>query len=96
MTEVRKVSVSLAADQIAALDAAVEAGEYATPGEIVREAIRDWQIKRGLRAQETCRLRELWDQGKASGDAAPLDLDAVKREARRLLQTSPVSKVNDN
>jgi Arc/MetJ-type ribon-helix-helix transcriptional regulator len=50
VTEVRKVSVSLAADQIAALDAAVEAGEYATPGEIVREAIRDWQIKRGLRA----------------------------------------------
>lgn len=96
MPEVRKVSVSLAADQIAALDAAVEADEYATPGEIVREAIRDWQIKRGLREQEMCRLRELWDQGKASGDAAPLDLDAVKSEARRRLQTSLVSKVDDD
>ena len=83
MSDIQKISVALTGEQIAALKAAVETGEYATTSEIVREAIRDWQFKRELRQEEIKRLRQLWDEGIASGPAAPVDFDAVRREGRR-------------
>lgn len=85
MADIQKVSVALTGEQLAALKAAVEAGEYATTSEIVREALRDWQYKRDLRQEELKRLRKLWDEGKASGPPEPLDFDEVRREARQRL-----------
>ena len=85
MPEVQKVSVALTGEQIAALRAAVETGEYATTSEIVREAIRDWQYKRALRQEDVIRLRAMWDQGKVSGAATPIDFDVARREARQRL-----------
>ena len=82
MPAVQKVSIALTGEQVGALKAAVETGEYATTSEIVREAIRDWQFKRELRQQDLKRLRELWDQGKRSGSATPVDFDAARSEAR--------------
>jgi antitoxin ParD1/3/4 len=83
MPDVQKVSIALTGEQLGALRAAVETGEYATTSEIVREAIRDWQFKRELRQEDLRRLRQMWDQGKASGAAAPVDLTAARREARQ-------------
>jgi antitoxin ParD1/3/4 len=83
MPEVQKVSVALTAEQVDALKAAVETGEYATTSEIVREAIRDWQLKRQLRGEDIERLRHLWDEGKASGPARRVDFDDVKRRGSR-------------
>ena len=39
MPDVQKISIALTAEQIGALKAAVETGEYATTSEIVREEI---------------------------------------------------------
>ena len=86
MPDVQKVSIALTAEQIAAMKAAVETGEYATTSEIVREALRDWQFKRGLRGEDIKRLRQLWDEGKASGHAKPLDFARTREEARRRLK----------
>ncbi len=72
---------------MAALKAAVKTGEYATTSEIVREAIRDWQFKRELRQEDIKRLRQLWDEGKASGAARPLDFAELRREARERLKS---------
>jgi antitoxin ParD1/3/4 len=85
---VEKISVALTSEQIAALKEAVDAGEYATTSEIVREAIRDWQLKRQLRQDEISRLRQMWDEGKASGSAGPVDFDALRREARKRLRAA--------
>ena len=85
MSEIHKVSVALTGEQIAALKAAVETGEYATTSEIVREAIRDWQFKRELRQEDLKRLRQLWSAGVASGPAKPLDFGELRREARQRL-----------
>ena len=85
MANVEKVSVALTSEQVATLRAAVEAGEYATTSEIVREAVRDWQLKRKHQREDLRILRRLWDEGKASGPARPLDFDELKREGRRLL-----------
>ena len=81
MSEVQKVSVALTTEQLAAVKAAVGSGDYATTSEVVREALRDWQHKRELRQEDILRLRQLWDEGKASGQGAPLDIEALKREA---------------
>jgi antitoxin ParD1/3/4 len=85
MANVEKVSVALTSEQVATLRAAVDAGEYATTSEIVREAVRDWQTKRKLQREDVKTLRRLWDEGKASGPARPLDFRELKREGRRLL-----------
>lgn len=86
MTNIEKVSVALTGEQVSALKAAVEAGEYATTSEIVREALRDWQMKRELRQDDIKRLRQLWDEGIASGSAGELDMKKLRREARARLE----------
>jgi len=92
MPEVQKVSIALTGEQLGALRAAVETGEYATTSEIVREAIRDWQFKRELRQEDLRRLRQMWDEGKASGAASPVDFDNARREARQRLATVAAGK----
>jgi antitoxin ParD1/3/4 len=82
MSNVQKMSVALTNQQVAVVRAAIETGEYATPSEIIREAMRDWQVKREARLSETQRLRQAWDEGKASGDAGPVDLAGARKEAR--------------
>jgi antitoxin ParD1/3/4 len=84
MPDVQKVSIALTGEQIGALKAAIETGEYATTSEIVREAIRDWQFKRELRQEDLKRLRQLWGQGKTSA-ATPVDFEVERQEARQRL-----------
>ena len=88
MPDIQKFSVALTGEQLAALKAAVESGEYATTSEIVREAIRDWQFKRELRQQDVNRLRQLWDEGKASGPAQPFDIERTIAAARARLKAA--------
>ena len=83
MPEVQKVSIALTAEQVAALKSAVDSGEYATTSEVIREAVRDWQLKRGLRWEDIRRLQELWDEGKASGPPRKVDFAKVRREGRK-------------
>ena len=85
MPNVEKMSVALTTQQVSALKAAVDSGEYATTSEAVREAVRDWQAKRELRLEDVRRLRELWDEGKASGAAKPIDFETLRYEARKRL-----------
>jgi antitoxin ParD1/3/4 len=85
MSAVHKVSIALTSEQIGVLKAAVDAGEYATTSEIVREAIRDWQFKRELRQEDIQRLRQMWDEGKASGKPKQVDLTSLRQEARSRL-----------
>ncbi len=93
MPEIQKISVALTGEQITSIKAAVETGEYATTSEIVREALRDWEFKRGMRREELRRLREAWDVGKASGPASPLSFDELRAEGRRrLTQAASVAK----
>lgn len=85
MAAVEKVSVDLTRDQLRTLRKAVEDGDYATTSEAVREAVRDWQAKRDLLRAESEGLRQLWDEGLASGPASAIDTTALRDEARRRL-----------
>lgn len=86
MASIEKISIALTSEQIASLKNAVETGEYATTSEVIREALREWQWKRNLRQDELDRLRRLWQNGKASGNAKALNLNATRSEARRRLK----------
>ena len=86
MPDIQKVSVAMTGEQLAAIKAAIDSGEYATTSEIVREAIRDWQFKRELRQKDIERLRRLWDEGKASGPAEPFDIERTLAAARARLK----------
>lgn len=86
MASIHKVSIALTGEQIDALKAVVEAGEYATTSEVIREAIRDWQFKRELRQEDIRHLRQLWDEGKASGKSEPVNFTGFRTEARQRLR----------
>jgi len=86
MPDIHKISIALTGEQVEALKAAVNSGEYATTSEVVREAIREWQAKRELRRDEIELLRRLWEEGKASGPPVPVDFDELRREARQRLR----------
>lgn len=88
MSNFEKVNVALTSEQIASLKAAVAGGEYATTSEIVREAVRDWQLKRELRQEDIKRLRQLWDEGIASGPGGEVDMKQLRQEARRRLASA--------
>jgi antitoxin ParD1/3/4 len=93
MPDIQKVSVALTGEQVSALKAAVETGEYATTSEAIREALRDWQWKRELRGEDINRLRQLWREGKESGKAVQVDLNAAREEARGRLKKAAVQAV---
>jgi antitoxin ParD1/3/4 len=68
MASVEKLSVALTPDMVAEVRAAVEAGEYGSVSEVVRDALRDWRLRRKIETLETDELRRLVQQGIGSGD----------------------------
>jgi len=55
---------------------AVEAGDYSSNSEVIRDALRDWTHKRNLREQSLAGLRKQWQQAIAD-DSEGLDPDPV-------------------
>ena len=56
MSKLETITVAMPEDVTSRMQAAVDAGEYATPGEIVREVMREWAE---LQDRRTARLDEL-------------------------------------
>ncbi|PZN71754.1 MAG: type II toxin-antitoxin system ParD family antitoxin [Candidatus Methylumidiphilus alinenensis] len=84
MSSVEKFNIALTPDIAATVRQAVESGDYASTGEVVRDALQDWKIKRQLHEQCDLELLKLWQEGIESGSAGILDMEEIKREARRL------------
>lgn len=83
MPNVEKVSVALTSEIAAVVRQAVESGEYASNSEIVREALRDWKLKRALQQQKIEEIRVLWHEGLNSGPSRFGSMAEIKAEARR-------------
>ena len=83
MPNVEKMSIALTPEMAAVVRAAVANGEYASSSEIIREALRDWQMRRDLHQKELEALRHLWQEGSDSGPGTHADMQAIKAEARR-------------
>jgi antitoxin ParD1/3/4 len=90
MANVSKISVALTPEINELVQQAVASGEYATSSEVVREALREWKMRRVLRQHERAELQQLWAEGLKSGPGRFQDMEAIKREARRRLETSAI------
>ena len=77
-----RMTVVVPNQMAAKIHAAVEAGEYASASEVVRDAMRLWSERREFRQDELLALREAWDRGKASGVASSLDMEAIITRAK--------------
>lgn len=75
MANVEKLSISLTSDMVAEVRAAVQDGDYGSVSEVVRDALRDWRLRRKIETLETEELRRLVQAGIDSGPG--LDADTV-------------------
>jgi antitoxin ParD1/3/4 len=84
MANVEKLSVALTPDMVADVRAAVEGGEYGSVSEVVRDALRDWRLRRRIETMEIEELRRLVQDGIDSGTG--LEADAVFARLRARLR----------
>lgn len=67
MSHSEKMSVALTPELAAMVREAVAGGEYASSGEVVREALGEWKRRRTASAEQAEELRRLWQEGLDSG-----------------------------
>ncbi len=66
--------------------ATVANGEYVSSSEVIREALREWQLRRAVHQKELEELRRLWQEGIDSGPGSHTDMQTIKADARRFTQ----------
>ena len=79
MAEIERITITLPSDMAAVIKGAVDGGDYASSSEVVREALRDWKMKRALQLQELTALKADIDIGLADVAAGRVrDFDAAR------------------
>jgi antitoxin ParD1/3/4 len=63
-TTIEKISIALPPEMVAQVRSAVDAGDYASSSEVIRDALRDWSHKRQLQQNDISELQELWRQAR--------------------------------
>jgi antitoxin ParD1/3/4 len=88
MADIERLTITLPTDMAAVVKAAVADGDYASTSEVVREAIRDWKMKRTLQFQELAALKAEIEKGLAdvaAGRVKDFDVDSIIVRGRKLL-----------
>ncbi len=92
MNTMERITITLTPEMAQTLRGAVEAGEYASSSEIIREALRDWRHKRALQAQELADLRAAVQEGLddiEAGRVRDFDAERIIRRGEERLQRRP-------
>ena len=95
MSAIEKISIALPHDMVAIVRQAVDAGEYASSSEVVRDALRDWTHKRSLRQQGMDELRKVWKQAredKTPGVPVEEVLDRLERKYKALTKATGATR----
>ena len=88
MSEIERMTITLPSDMAAVVKGAVDGGDYASNSEVVREALRDWKMKRALQLQELAALKVDIDKGLtdlAEGRVKDFDAGRIIERGRKLL-----------
>jgi antitoxin ParD1/3/4 len=80
MAKLERITVTMPEEMAAKLRAAVDAGEYATTSEIVRETVRAWASERDREDADNATIRALLDKARASGVVPADEVFARVRE----------------
>ena len=81
MSQAKTQTLSLGEHWNKFISSQLATGRYASASEVVREALRLMEEKEAHSKLEA--LRAALIEGEASGDAGPLDMEQIKREARK-------------
>lgn len=82
MGRIEKISIALPEEMLRSVKDAVDSGQYASTSEVIRDALRGWQLREPLRKAEIERLRKAWEEGLASGPPKPYDLEEILSDAK--------------
>jgi antitoxin ParD1/3/4 len=85
MAAAEKISITLTPEMLRVVEAAVEAGEFASVSEALRDAVRAWQREREERAE---RLEAIRTRIRRSLDdpRPPISMDELDRRMNALFQ----------
>jgi len=88
MAGVERLTITLPTDMAGLVKGAVEEGDYASSSEVIREALREWKMRRELRLQRVETLKAEIDRGLAdvaAGRIAEFDAKRIIERGRKLL-----------
>jgi antitoxin ParD1/3/4 len=88
MAGIERMTVTLPTDMVDMVKGAVEEGQYASSSEVIREALRDWKLKRELQLQQMTALKADIDRGLAdvaAGRVEDFNVDSIIQRGRKLL-----------
>jgi antitoxin ParD1/3/4 len=88
VAEIERLTITLPHDMASVVKGAVEGGDYASSSEVVREALRDWKMKRALQLKEMEALKVDIDKGLADladGRVQEFDATRIIERGRKLL-----------
>ena len=89
MGNVDKRSITLSTELATAVDAAVDAGEYASASEVVRDALRLWKERRELYGYSLEELRGLIQEGIDSGPGEDVDVVLARLRTKYAAAVEP-------
>jgi antitoxin ParD1/3/4 len=88
MASIERLTITLPSDMAGLVKGAVDEGDYASSSEVIREALRDWNLKRELRLGQLAELKADIDRGLADvaeGRLARFDAKRIIARGRKLL-----------
>jgi antitoxin ParD1/3/4 len=88
MSTIERMTITMPADMAALIKAAVDAGDYASTSEVVRDALRQWKMRRAIQMQEIAALKSDIDKGLAdvaAGRVKDFDKKKIVERGRKLL-----------
>jgi antitoxin ParD1/3/4 len=88
MASIERLTITLPSEMAGLVKGAVEEGDYASSSEVIREALRDWKLKRELRLGQLAELKADIDRGLADvaeGRLARFDAKRIISRGRKLL-----------
>lgn len=88
MAGIERLTITLPSGMAEAVKGAVNDGDYASTSEVVRDALRDWKLKRALQLQELTALKAEIEKGLAdvaAGRVKDFDSNRIIERGRKLL-----------
>jgi len=93
MSSVERMTITLTSEMAHLVKSALDEGGYASSSEVIREALRDWKIKRELQTERIAALRAEIAQGMAdvaSGRTVEPNLDRIVQRGKKLSRSRSV------
>jgi antitoxin ParD1/3/4 len=88
MGAIERLTITLPSDMAGLVKGAVDEGDYASTSEVIRDALRDWKLKRELRLHKLAELKAEIEIGMAdyrAGRVVEFDAERIAEHGRELL-----------